>query len=93
MHQNANRRLQVLTKQFVETSASSNKGSAFQATSGVESKVPSFEHVIVERKGRVGLVWFNRPKQFNALSDALVSDFCSGTEIVSLDELRLMTPT
>jgi enoyl-CoA hydratase len=34
----------------------------------------SFENIIVERKGRVGIITLNRPKALNALCDALVAE-------------------
>ena len=34
----------------------------------------SYENIIVETRGRVGLITLNRPKQLNALNDALMDD-------------------
>src|SRR4051812_33504750 len=34
----------------------------------------AFENIIVERKGRVGIITLNRPKALNALCDALVHE-------------------
>lgn len=34
----------------------------------------TFENIITERRGRVGLVTLNRPKQLNALNDALMDE-------------------
>ncbi len=34
----------------------------------------SYENILVERRGRVGLITLNRPKQLNALNDALMDD-------------------
>ena len=34
----------------------------------------AFENILVERRGRVGLITLNRPKALNALCDALVRD-------------------
>eukprot|EP00026_Physarum_polycephalum_P010034 Phypoly_transcript_10180.p1 GENE.Phypoly_transcript_10180~~Phypoly_transcript_10180.p1 ORF type:complete len:407 (+),score=102.64 Phypoly_transcript_10180:101-1321(+) len=38
---------------------------------------PIYENVVAERRGKVGVVRLNRPKQLNALSDALVRDIQS----------------
>jgi enoyl-CoA hydratase len=43
----------------------------------------AFENILVERRGRVGLVTLNRPKALNALCDALISDLGQ-----ALDELE-----
>ena len=32
----------------------------------------AYEYLIVEQRGRVGLITLNRPKQLNALCDGLV---------------------
>ena len=34
----------------------------------------SFENIITETHGRVGLITLNRPKQLNALNDQLVDE-------------------
>ena len=34
----------------------------------------TFENIVTERRGRVGLVTLNRPKQLNALNDALMNE-------------------
>ncbi|MGH6961450.1 MAG: enoyl-CoA hydratase-related protein, partial [Dongiaceae bacterium] len=34
----------------------------------------AYHDIIVERKGRVGLITFNRPKALNALCDSLVTE-------------------
>ena len=34
----------------------------------------AFENIVTERRGRVGLVTLNRPKQLNALNDALMNE-------------------
>ena len=46
----------------------------------VQGSSGSFEHIIVERKGKknnVGLITFNRPKALNALCDALMNEASS----------------
>ena len=42
-----------------------------------------FENILVERRGRVGLITLNRPKALNALNDALMSEL--GQALLSLD--------
>jgi len=42
-----------------------------------------FENILVESRGRVGLVTLNRPKALNALNDALMSEL--GQALLSLD--------
>ncbi|MFX7957310.1 enoyl-CoA hydratase, partial [Acinetobacter baumannii] len=34
----------------------------------------SYENILVETRGRVGLVTLNRPKALNALNDALMDE-------------------
>lgn len=43
----------------------------------------AFENILVERRGRVGLITLNRPKALNALCDALIADLGQ-----ALDELE-----
>jgi enoyl-CoA hydratase len=38
------------------------------------NQIPAYENIIVDRKGRVGIVTLNRPKALNALCDALVAE-------------------
>src|SRR4029077_16920186 len=33
-----------------------------------------YENILVETRGRAGLIWLNRPKQLNALNDALMDE-------------------
>ena len=42
-----------------------------------------FENILVERRGRVGLITLNRPKALNALNDALMSEL--GQALLSFD--------
>ena len=37
----------------------------------------NFEYIIAETRGRVGLITLNRPKQLNALCDALIDELCT----------------
>eukprot|EP01111_Echinosteliopsis_oligospora_P019668 TRINITY_DN961_c0_g1_i1.p1 TRINITY_DN961_c0_g1~~TRINITY_DN961_c0_g1_i1.p1 ORF type:complete len:295 (-),score=74.10 TRINITY_DN961_c0_g1_i1:18-881(-) len=50
------------------TSVSSSIRSRYFATAA------GYEHILTEKKGRVGLITLNRPKALNALSDGLVSE-------------------
>ncbi len=45
----------------------------------------AFEYIIAEQRGRVGLITLNRPKQLNALCDALVDEMGQ-----ALDYLRYL---
>ncbi len=40
----------------------------------------STEYIVVETHGRVGLITLNRPKQLNALCDALVDELCTALD-------------
>ncbi len=42
-----------------------------------------YEHILVEARGRVGLVTLNRPKQLNALNDALMDEL--GAALLDFD--------
>ena len=46
----------------------------------------AYENVIVEKRGRVGLITLNRPKALNALSDALISDLNQALEALDADD-------
>lgn len=46
----------------------------------------SFENIVVETKGRVGLITLNRPKALNALNDALVDEIGLALDGFELDE-------
>jgi enoyl-CoA hydratase len=43
----------------------------------------SYETILIERRGRVGLVTLNRPKQLNALNDQLMTEL--GEALRTLD--------
>ena len=43
----------------------------------------SYENILVETRGRVGLVTLNRPKQLNALNDALMDEL--GAALLAFD--------
>ncbi len=46
----------------------------------------SYEYLIVEQRGRVGLITLNRPKQLNALCDALVEEMKTALDTFEADE-------
>jgi enoyl-CoA hydratase len=46
---------------------------------------PSFENILVERRGRVGLITLNRPKALNALCDALVTELGAAFDAFDAD--------
>jgi enoyl-CoA hydratase len=45
--------------------------------------MPTYENILTETRGRVGLVTLNRPKQLNALNDALMNEL--GAALTALD--------
>jgi hypothetical protein len=61
------------TAPTADTAASSSNGVAGSST------VPTLETVLVELRGRVGIVTLNRPKQLNVLNDQLVNRFSTYT--------------
>ena len=46
---------------------------------------PAFENILVDRKGRVGIVTLNRPKALNALCDALVRELSQALDAFERD--------
>jgi enoyl-CoA hydratase len=46
----------------------------------------SYENILVETRGRVGLVTLNRPKQLNALNDALMNELGQALAAFEADE-------
>lgn len=46
----------------------------------------NYENILVEVRGRVGLVTLNRPKVLNALSDALIDELAHALEQFDSDE-------
>ncbi|CBN74616.1 enoyl-CoA hydratase [Ectocarpus siliculosus] len=49
-------------------------------SSSSSSSNAKFDNVLVERRERVGIVTFNRPKALNALNSGLIQDICSAAE-------------
>jgi enoyl-CoA hydratase len=45
-----------------------------------------YENILVETRGRVGLVTLNRPKQLNALNDALMNELGAALEAFDADD-------
>jgi len=48
--------------------------------------VSTFENILVETHGKVGLIRFNRPKALNALNDALVDEVGAALDAFEADE-------
>jgi enoyl-CoA hydratase len=46
----------------------------------------SYEHIVVERRDRVGLITLNRPKALNALNDALMDELGAALRSFDADE-------
>lgn len=46
----------------------------------------SYQDIIVDRKGRVGLITFNRPKSLNALCDSLVRELGAALDELEADQ-------
>ena len=46
----------------------------------------AYEYLIVEQRGRVGLITLNRPKQLNALCDGLVEEVKTALDTFEADE-------
>ena len=46
----------------------------------------AYENILVETRGRVGLVTLNRPKALNALNDALMNELGQALEKFDADE-------
>ena len=45
-----------------------------------------YEYILTETRGKVGLVTLNRPKQLNALNDALIDELCQALLAYDADE-------
>jgi len=46
----------------------------------------SYQNILVEQRGKVGLITLNRPKQLNALNDALIDELCDALQKFDADE-------
>src|ERR1700740_1843728 len=47
----------------------------------------AYENILSEARGRVGLITLNRPKQLNALNDALMDELGSALDAFDADDL------
>lgn len=45
-----------------------------------------YEHVLMERRGRVGIVTLNRPEQYNTFNTALTQDLCRALLELEMDQ-------
>lgn len=45
-----------------------------------------YQNILVEQRGKVGLITLNRPKQLNALNDALIDELCDALLKFDADE-------
>jgi hypothetical protein len=67
-------------------------------TRGFSTAPPQFEYITSEKKGSVGVITLNRPKQLNALCNALVDEIivAGSNACMQLPQIRSMhevTPT
>ncbi len=46
----------------------------------------SFENILLERRGKVGIITLNRPKALNALSNGLMNDLSAGLDELEADD-------
>src|SRR3546814_245486 len=46
----------------------------------------TYEHILVETRGNVGLVTLDRPKALNALCDALIRELCEALDAFEADD-------
>ncbi len=46
----------------------------------------AYEHILVEKKGRVGIITLNRPKALNALSAALIAELVQALDDMEADD-------
>ena len=46
----------------------------------------TYQNILVEQRGKVGLITLNRPKQLNALNDALIDDLTVALQAFEADE-------
>lgn len=73
----ANRRISTLSRHL---SASTYNGDAFYLEQ-CNNETTKYENVIAEKRGKVGIVFLNRPKALNALSGPHVSDIVDAVQI------------
>src|ERR1700716_986728 len=56
------------------------------AKSGAGWTMSTFEHIIVESKGAVGIITLNRPKMLNALSFGVLKEIAAASDDLEADE-------
>src|ERR1700716_4404341 len=56
------------------------------AKSGAARTMSTFEHIIVESKGAVGIITLNRPKMLNALSFGVFREIAAAIDDLEADE-------
>ncbi|KAN0047943.1 hypothetical protein ACTA71_002332 [Dictyostelium dimigraforme] len=73
-------------KQVIKTVSSSQASKKYFFNQFCTSTNSSFQYILAEKKGRVGLVTLNRPKSLNALSDGLISEVNSAVKLFQEDK-------
>ncbi|EFA77414.1 enoyl-CoA hydratase [Heterostelium album PN500] len=80
--QNSNRKSQNMYKSLFRQSSSINslvRTNIFK-NSFCTTSTTGFQNILVEKKGKVGVVTLNRPKALNALSDGLINEINSAVK-------------
>ncbi|KAM9976937.1 hypothetical protein ACTFIR_010786 [Dictyostelium discoideum] len=75
-----------MLKQVIKTVSSSQAPKKYFFNQFCTSTNSSFQYILAEKKGRVGLVTLNRPKSLNALSDGLISEINSAVKLFQEDK-------
>ncbi|KAN0041609.1 hypothetical protein ACTFIV_004153 [Dictyostelium citrinum] len=75
-----------MLKQIIKTVSSSQAPKKYFFNQFCTSTNSSFQYILAEKKGRVGLVTLNRPKSLNALSDGLISEVNSAVKLFQEDK-------
>ncbi|KAK5580874.1 hypothetical protein RB653_000898 [Dictyostelium firmibasis] len=75
-----------MLKQIIKTVSSSQAPKNYFINQFCTSTNSSFQYILAEKKGRVGLVTLNRPKSLNALSDGLISEINSAVKLFQEDK-------
>ncbi|KAN0015228.1 hypothetical protein ACTFIU_001554 [Dictyostelium citrinum] len=75
-----------MLKQVIKTVSSSQAPKKYFFNQFCTSTNSSFQYILAEKKGRVGLVTLNRPKSLNALSDGLISEVNSAVKLFQEDK-------
>jgi 1,4-dihydroxy-2-naphthoyl-CoA synthase len=53
---------------------------------GYVTTAPAFQTILVEKKGKIGLVTLNRPKALNALNDELIGELNQALDAFQKDD-------